>query len=428
MIDRRQFIGVIPASVVALTSNAMGATDSDSRKSNATEDHALICSPPVIQNPRANGFGVSIAVSRLATAWVEYGFSENDLQYVTRASHHGLIQADDRVLHIRVHHHEALPEDGPIFYRVVVQDLHYENAYRLRRGQPVETPVYQVRFPHARTKKVRVVSINDTHENKETLLQLHRNIAEIKPDVLIWNGDTCNDFNLNKSTEQILLNPAQEITQGWASARPIVFSNGNHDVRGQRAREVPKSFAGCPESVDLPYCQALRIGPLALITLDTGEDKPDGHPVFAGTAAYEPYREQQAVWLKTIVEQPDIQAAPFKIAACHIPLRGLEGQPDGTTLDDYARFSGFGAQLWLPTLIEAGFKAVLSGHTHSHRVDEPTEQAPIHQFVGGGPAPDKATLTIIDAQKRDSGHEMHIRVINLKGDVLHEHRWEAKLG
>ncbi|WP_437186098.1 metallophosphoesterase family protein [Planctomicrobium sp. SH668] len=428
MIDRRQFMGVLPASVVALTSNAVSAIESNSGKSNGGDNRPLICSPPVIMNPRESGFDVSIAVSRLATAWVEYGFSEDDLQYVARASHHGLIQADDRVLHLRVQHQGGLPNDNPIFYRIVVQELQYENAYRLSRGQPEESPIYRVQFAHAKTRKVRVVSINDTHENKETLRKLHQRIAELQPDVLIWNGDTCNDFNAEKSTEQLLLNPAQDVTQGWASERPIVFSNGNHDVRGQKAREVPKSFVGCPESVDLPYCQALRVGPLALITLDTGEDKPDHHPVFAGTAAYEPYREQQARWLQTIVERPDIRNAPFKIAACHIPLRGLEGQPDGTTLDDFARFSGFGAKLWLPTLIKSGFHAVLSGHTHSHRVDEPSDEAPIHQFVGGGPDPDKATVTIIDVQELDSGHEMNSRVTNLNGDVFHEHRWAEKLG
>lgn len=175
----------------------------------------------------------------------------------------------------------------------------------------------------------------------------------------------------------------------------------------------------------MPYCQALRLGPLALITLDTGEDKPDHHPVFAGTAAYEPYRQQQANWLKEAVMRPEIQSAPFKIAACHIPLRGLSGQPDGTTLDDFARFSGFGAKLWLPTLISAGFKAILSGHTHRQRVDLPTSEIPIHQFVGGGPAPDSSTLTVIDSEGQGLESRMTIQVFNLKGEVLHKYRWKA---
>ena len=31
----------------------------------------------------------------------------------------------------------------------------------------------------------------------------------------------------------------------------------------------------------MPYNFALRLGPIALVGLDTGEDKPDAHPVFA---------------------------------------------------------------------------------------------------------------------------------------------------
>lgn len=238
MIDRRQFLGVIPASALVITSQTFAESASQTQSDSHAENRPLICSPPVVQNPREDEFGVSIAVNQLATCWVEYGFAENDLQYISRASHHGLIQADDKALHVRVRHPQKWPEGKPIFYRVVAQTLNYENAYRLHRGKPQETPVYQLKLVNEKTEKIRIVSINDTHENKQTLLELHRQIEELQPDLLIWNGDTCNDFNSNKSTEQILLNPAQDVTQGWASSRPLLFSNGNHDVRGQKAREV----------------------------------------------------------------------------------------------------------------------------------------------------------------------------------------------
>ncbi|APZ96181.1 metallophosphoesterase family protein [Fuerstiella marisgermanici] len=334
MFSRRQFIGTIPVSAVAVSSIHMQQQiNAQDAPGNSTESADLIASPPVVQNPRSNGFGVSIAVKKLATAWVEYGFSKDDLAFTAVASHHGLISADSSALHVRVEHEEPLPTDRPIFYRVVVQTLSYNNAYSLKRGEPQATETYVLRLPAANTNRVRIVSINDTHENLETIRALHGEIEKLQPDLLIWNGDSCNDFDVADEPQQIVLNPAKDISQSWAATRPLVFSNGNHDVRGQRAREVIKSFAGCCESAELPYNQALRFGPLALITLDTGEDKPDHHPVFAGTAAYEPYRQRQAAWLEQILERPDIKTAPFKIVACHIPLRGLAGQNDGTTLD-----------------------------------------------------------------------------------------------
>lgn len=421
--SRRNFIGVIPVSALAIS--GVRAAQPDQSPKSAARDGQLIASPPVVQNPRPRSFGVSVAVTGLATAWVEYGFSKDDLRFTANASHHGLIQADNQVLHVRVNHADVLPTDRPVFYRVVVQPLEYISAYRLERGETQATQTYALRLPAPTAKQLRVISINDTHENLQTITQLHSEIEKLDPDVLIWNGDTCNDFNAPKATEQILLNPANDHALSWASTRPLLFSNGNHDVRGERAREAARSFVGCPESQELPYNQALRIGPLAIITLDTGEDKPDKHPVFAGTAVYEPYRAQQAAWLKQVVTQPAVRSAPFKIATSHIPLRGLKGHNDGTTLNGYASYSGFGAKLWLPTLKEAGFQAVLSGHMHRDRLDDSTDDMPVSQFVGGGPKPEQATLTIIDAKQSGRLAELDIRIVDLNGELLHRKQWSS---
>jgi predicted phosphodiesterase len=416
MLNRRQFIGTLHVSALAITST--GATPEPEARA---EGKALIASPPVVQNPRAKSFAVSLAVSGLATAWVEYGFAEDDLAYTAVASHHGLVAADAQALHIRVNHPEAWPTAKPIYYRVVAQPLSYRNAYSLERGEPQATPVYALRLPDPNAQQIRVISINDTHENAGTIRRLHAQIEALQPDLLIWNGDTCNDFDANDVPEQILLNPASDVKLAWAATRPLLFSNGNHDVRGERAREAAKCFAGCPESAELPYNQALRFGPLALITLDTGEDKPDHHPVFAGTAAYQPYRERQAAWLERALRQAEIKDAPCKVAATHIPLRGLDGQTDGTTLEGYARYSGFGARLWLPQLNAVGFDAVISGHTHQARHDVPAADMPVHQFVGGGPRPEQATLTLVDAALAKGKASMQIQVTDLQGGVLHKH-------
>ncbi|QDT09632.1 metallophosphoesterase family protein [Planctomycetes bacterium K23_9] len=426
MISRRNFVGVIPASAIAMTgAHAAQSDQSQGRAPSEAPNRPLIASPPVVQNPRAKSFGVSVAVAGLATAWVEYGFSQGDLRFTASASHHGLIQADNKVLHVRVNHADILPTDRPIYYRVVVQPLKYISAYQLKRGEIQATPTYALRLPDPAAKQLRVVSINDTHENLPTITRLHAEIEKLDPDLLIWNGDTCNDFNAPKATEQILLNPANDLALSWASTRPLLFSNGNHDVRGERAREAARSFVGCPESQELPYNQALRFGPLVVVTLDTGEDKPDQHPVFAGTAAYQPYREQQASWLKLVAAQPHLRSAPFKIATSHIPLRGLEGHNDGTTLDGHAYYSGFGAKLWLPTLNEAGFQAVLSGHMHRDRLDAATDDMPVCQFVGGGPKPEQATLTVVDTTQNVSRATLDIRIVDLNGKLLHRKQWSS---
>jgi predicted phosphodiesterase len=309
-----------------------------------------------------------------------------------------------------------------VFYRVVAQSLQYANAYNIFRGPPVETEVRRLQLPHAEQETTTIAIVNDTHENESTVTALAKRVHELAPDLLIWNGDACNHFSKPDRPAALLLRPGANgesaSAGGWAATRALLFVCGNHDIRGSEARQLSAILAPGPHP-QLPWNTARRIGPLALIALDTGEDKPDHHPVFAGTAAYEPYRERQATWLATQLARPEITQAPFKVAITHIPLRGLPGQNDGTTLEGAAAFSGQGAGLWLPQLIRAGFQAILSGHTHEWRVDPPTTAEPITQFVGGGPKPDKATIMVMEVHP----DRLTTRMEHLKGDVLATETW-----
>lgn len=410
---RREFLGLIPVSALSLHL-AKGAAASDA----SGKDSPLITSPPVVQHPAADGFTVHFAVSSLATGWVEWGRTADRLDHKAIAAAHGLVRASDQALSIRVHLNADARQ--PIFYRVVAQPLAYKNAYQLERGEAVASPVYELRLPSADAERIRIAIVNDTHENEQTIAALHQRIAEVAPDLLIWNGDTCNDFDAKDDPMQIVLNPAKDVSRGWASKWPLVFVPGNHDVRGERARELFAGLSGWPGQTELPYNFAQRIGPVALVGLDTGEDKPDAHPVFAGTAAYEPYRQQQATWLKTVVNRPEIAAAPLRIAICHIPLRGLPGHNDGTTLEGFAAYSGMGAKLWLPTLREAKFTAVISGHMHQQRIDDPSEDEPVMQAVGGGPQPERATLMILQAERGTA----ELRIEDLAGKTLNRREWK----
>ena len=420
MFNRRQLIGTASVSALALTTGRSWA-DTES----AAENLPLLASPPVVQHPLPNSFGVSIAVSGLATAWVEWGWEQDKLDQLARASTHGLIAADDRVLHIRVQHDRLFPTGQPIYYRVVAQPLRYQNAYKLERGEAQATKVFELRLPDYQRKLQTIAVINDTHENSQSLAALQQRVEALNPDLLIWNGDTCNDFDEQDRPEQILLNPLSDTTRGFAATRPLVYVPGNHDVRGVRAREVLRGLPAWPGQTDLPYNQALRLGPLAMFLLDTGEDKPDAHPVFAGTASYEPYRASQALWLEQNLQQPHLSTAPLKLAFCHIPLRGRPGQNDGTTLSGYAAYSGFGAKLWLPHLRKAQCQCVVSGHTHRPRFDDPSADEPIAQLVGGGPQPGRARLIVIKTDEQNGKSVLHIESSTLSGEVTHSYKWEA---
>ena len=401
--DRRVFLGAAPLSAFAFQPARAAAT---------VPAGPVLAGPPVVQHPGPRGFTIAFALGGLATGWVEWGLAPDQLDRQVIPRRGGLIDASDRALTVRVELDEPISADQPIYYRVAAQGLAYRNAYQLTRAEPEFGAIQSLRLPKTDSESFLLAMVNDTHENSATLSQLHATLERLEPDALLWCGDTCNDFDAADHPEQVTLAPLGQRDSGWASRWPLLFVPGNHDVRGQRARELHDCLPGWPGQADLPYCQAVRLGPIGLVMLDTGEDKPDRHPVFAGTAAYEPYRKAQTEWLREALASPAMATAPFKIAACHIPLRGVPGESDGTTLEGYANHCGDAARQWLPVLAEHGVRLVLSGHTHSTRIDDPTPEMPVMQVVGGGPRPAAASLTTLHA----TPERLVLSIEHLNGD------------
>ncbi len=408
MPHRRDVLRMIPLSALAWRGLSGPARAEDS---SADEALPLLAGPPVVQHLSPSGFAVSVAVGGLATGWVEWGLSAEALDQRAVASRAGLIEADERALVIPVSLGGLAEPGRKVYYRVVVQSLHYKSAYSLQRGKPVAGSVHCLTLPDTAAPRARVAVVNDTHEHVKTVEALASRIETVDPEVVVWAGDTCvSAYDRPEDPSRVLLKP------GWATSRSLLFVPGNHDVRGACARQVGDCLAPGPEPT-LPYNVARRHGPLALVSLDTGEDKPDTHPVFAGTAAYEPYRLRQATWLREALARPEIASAPFKVAFCHIPLRGLPGENDGRTLKGFAAWSGYGAQAWMPLLKEAGVFLIVSGHTHAWRIDDPAEGLPM-QAVGGGPEQERATLTVLESDSQS----LHVAIQDLSGAVLAERR------
>jgi len=407
MLNRRDVLRLVSASSLAWLEGARAAQAAPDSRSDAAP---LLTGPPVVQHLTKEGFAVSFAVGQLATGWVEWGLSSEQLDHRAVASRAGLVEASDRALVVPVSLGDRGVPGRRIFYRVVAQPLSYQTAYTLHRGEPVAGPAQSLVIPDPAASRVRVAVVNDTHDRGPTIEALVARIEAIQPDVLVWNGDTTSAFNAPADLPRVLLK------SGWAAGRCLVFVPGNHDVRGKCARDISQCLAPGPDA-SLPYNVARRYGPLALLTLDTGEDKPDSHPVFAGTAAYEPYRTRQAAWLQDALRRPEIASAPFKVVFCHIPLRGLPRQNDGLSLEGFASWSGDGARAWMPALREARVPLVVSGHMHAWRVDEPAEGRPM-QVVGGGPDLRNATLIVLEAENQT----LHVTIQDPSGAALAERR------
>jgi 3',5'-cyclic AMP phosphodiesterase CpdA len=222
---------------------------------------------------------------------------------------------------------------------------------------------------------------NDTHENAETLERLMVLTAQHASDFHVWNGDITND---NYHEERMVQHYIGAGGQPFTQQTPLLFVRGNHDDRGPAARSLSR-FQATPEGRSYYSWQQ---GPLAGVVLDTGEDKPDEHPVYAGLGDFTAFYREQATWLKSELKKPHLRRARFRVAFCHIPFwwqtRGADGGFANAIDDPRAE--------WHRLLVKAKFHAVISGHTHRHALFPPTANKPYAQLVGGGPKPESATL------------------------------------
>lgn len=362
---------------------------------------------PIVQNPSDGGVAISWGVNRLASGWVEYGTSPDKLTQRAISSQQGLVDIDDLFLSVRL---RGLKPKQKVYYRVVCATVDYRDAYHIVRGKPVASDVYSFEMPpDGSGSSVRLTCMNDTHDCAATLDALRDLQGEIKPDLEIWNGDVVADVNRPQDITQRLVNVMGERPVQW----PVVFVPGNHDYRGAAARQLGKAMKLRTEYGSLGWCYGERVGPVAVVVMDTGEDKADWREEWQGLADFEPYRIAQRGWLEKMLARPEIAQAPYIVVFCHIPLNGLPGQNGGDTGEDYARFSASCRKLWGALLERVRVQLVISGHTHTYRYDVPEEGRSWGQLVGGGCKPQEAALIRVDADER----RLCARVIGLDGQT-----------
>ena len=383
--DRRQFVSSL--AVGSLSPLLLSAEVPPPRP-------PLVLTPLALMAPRADGAEVVWAVSRLSRGWLEWegagtaGRAQSDA--------FGFVPQGERVLRVRwnglqagqsyrFRAHTVAADDG----ETVVSEW---KTYR-----PLDPSAGQCHF----------AMWNDTHQNEATLQALHAITPAV--DFLVWNGDTCNDWRSEDLLVPTLLNPGGcDIT----TDRPLLLTWGNHDVRGPHAFRAPDVVA---TPTGRPY-HAFRCGPVAVITLHTGEDKPDDHPGFQGRVAFDALRAEQAAWLREVIRQPALRDAPYRLVFCHIPLRWTDESVPDYANRGYDRFSARSREAWHDSLVAWRTQVVLSGHTHRPAWLPRTDDFPYGQLIGGGPQPERATWLA----GRADGQELQLHLRNLRGEVVHE--------
>lgn len=396
-IGRREFIaGTLAAAFAGRTVNA-GETKRLDGECNPVPTGRLIVSAPVLQNAAETSMGVSFAVSADASGWVEYSESP-DMFGAKRvySGGRGLMTVDDKVALVRL---TGLKSATRYYYRIGADSIDFRGGYKMKNlGPEVDSSCHSFTTLGAAASGSFCV-INDTHDRKPALDCIFRKIRKLRPSVVIWNGDASNVTETIDEAIGIFIRPHKN-HPCYAADTPYIFLNGNHDFRGRFNRRLGdlmmyrESTERAPEFAELGRNFVQRLGDIALIGLDTGEDKQDENPAFAGIFRMREYRSLQARWLESAVKSPTVTEARFKVAFCHIPLYDLRPyeNPGDVTPDDsdpryshpWASWLRSCAKLWGPILEKAGVQLLVTAHQHNYRKDMPGPGRPWIQIIGGG--------------------------------------------
>lgn len=355
---------------------------------------------PLIAGPDPAQLAILQAVYGPASGFAEISCNDGPWQKIL-PEHRGMVALEEHVLKFKL---PAIPANCKLSYRVTASTATYKNAYQITRGTPQTSETYTFTTLDPQKKETQFVMWNDTHETVDTIQALHELTMKAKPDFLLWNGDQTNDvYDVDKMANQYISPQNLPI----ASHYPLAYQRGNHDLRGPAARWVER-FTHAPGE---DYTYSFRSGPVACLAMDTGEDKPDDHPVFAGMINCETMRARQTIWLEKAIQEPWFKSAPYKILFCHIPLWWEDNTDRGYFWDHKAC-----REAWLDLLVKGGVQLVVSGHIHQTSHMPVTKDRPIIQLVGGGPKKEAATITHFAATEKS----LTVTMKKLNGDVVHQ--------
>ena len=438
---RREFIKRTALLTAALgTSNVINAVgmpqpslpNPKSDGTSETGEDKLIISAPMLQNFAETSIGIAFAVSDMANGFVTIG-EQPDLSDGRRVKCGGYRMTDisDRVIQVRV---TGLKPSTRYYYRIGADRINYKGGYNMK-VMNTEEDEHVYHFTTAgKDTDAHFCVINDTHVRWEPFGRAIEKIAQLAPSCVIWNGDASNVEETIEAQIRIFLKPEIE-RRDYAAQIPYLFSPGNHDFRGMANRHLERVWMyRQPEERssrdwDLGRNYAVRMGDIAMIGLDTAEDKLDTNPAFAGLFNSAAYREAQTAWLRDALRQPEIEKAPYLVAFCHIPLFDADPKrnPGDVAPDDkdpkyntdFAMWQRTCARLWTPLLEQARCQLIITAHQHRYHYDAPTKERPWAQIIGGGPEMgesngkknDSKFPTVIEGKVSDG--QLHIIAHNL---------------
>ncbi len=234
--------------------------------------------------------------------------------------------------------------------------------------------------------------VNDMHEH-DSLLQVLFKDAKGKYDFVCFNGDMTSSID---STPVIMDNYMRSASKLFASDTPLYLVRGNHEYRGNDAIKY-LDYYHTPTGKTY---YSVSYGKYFFLFLDSGEDKVMSDVRNLDIMIADSYVEEEAKWLKQVVESDEYKNAAIRIAFCHMPP-GENGWHGNYMVSKH----------FVPLLNEAGLDLMLCAHNHKYKLVKPgTTNANFPVLIN-------ANQERLDCHLDDKG--ISIKIFDTDGAVTH---------
>jgi acid phosphatase type 7 len=390
-VNRRGFIDLIGKAAAIGSVSLTGlpaAVQASATAATTTNEHRFLTKPYLLSLTSKEMY-VRFITSKNAYCWVEYGEPGKPFEKVHRITD-GLVNANNRIHEIKI---TGLKANSTYRYKVVAKEIKDFQPYKLTYGEVIESDTYSFTTYNPAAKETQWLVLNDIHDRPASFNDLIKLNGSDPYQYVFLNGDM---FDYQTNEQQIIDHLLTPCTSLFATEKPLLFVRGNHETRGTYARQLKDYFAA-PQGAYFSF----QSGPVFTIALDTGEDKEDTHPVYAGIVDFDQFRIQQAEWLEQQLRSKACKQAKYKVVMMHIP-------PFYT--DEWHGVMHC-RKLFTPLFDKYKIDLLICGHTHTYGVHAPV--AGKHSYpivIGGGPSAGKRTLIKVKA------NEQQLSVLMLKDD------------
>ena len=341
---------------------------------------------PYLQAPQPDSMTIMWITNELCHSWVEYG-EAGQLNHKAQEGCNGLVNAWNRVNKITL---KGLKPGTKYGYKVHSKQIKEFQPYKVTYGETITSELKYFTTPPTNAETASWLVLNDIHDRPGSFQELLQLNGTAPYDYIFLNGDM---FDYQTDEAQFIRHLLAPCTNAFAGEKPFLFVRGNHETRGRFARNIADYYANPGHTQYFSYKQ----GPVFNIVLDTGEDKPDTHPVYAGIVDFDAYRREQTLWLENQLRSKAARKAKYRVVMMHIPP--LYSDEEHGTLQC--------RELFLPLFNKYKVDLLICGHTHQfgmHPAVKGKHDFPI--IIGGGPKTGNRTLLRVDAGPRQLKAQM----------------------